>query len=89
MARACKDCQKMCPDADFLSSQKYPDLCYKCVYAKKMSLFPKIAKCKVCECKLPKGRWTYCSEECLEIGSKKLKTEYWAFNMQPPVVGWA
>jgi hypothetical protein len=71
---------------DFLNNS---NICYKCVYRKKLEISPgkKILKtvfCRICKKEVIKDkelkkrqRNVYCSYECAEIGGKEQREKHW------------
>jgi predicted nucleic acid-binding Zn ribbon protein len=73
----CPDCNIYRDKKDFILNQTS---CYKCVYKKKTQrVLKKLKKCKICDILIdnPK-KFSYCSEECAEIGNLKIRHERWA-----------
>ncbi len=33
--------------------------------------------CKTCKKKIPQGRWSYCSQKCLDASKKETQKVYW------------
>jgi hypothetical protein len=67
----CLGCLEIRRDCDFLMGNV---LCYRCIFREKTkNMIPvrKKEKCKICGIALSRGRWSYCSEECTEIGRIK------------------
>ena len=72
--KLCPSCNKEWEEKDFFNKP----ICYVCEYKKKKKLIKR--NCKICNKPLPKGRWAYCSYECLKIGKNQKK--YWAFDIK-------
>lgn len=90
MDKECNECKKMYKLGDFLGGSANPDVCYKCLYAKKVSkVTPKKPKCKVCLNDLPKGFWAYCGPECASIGAAEQKRKYWTKEIPSNCFMWA
>lgn len=84
----CKRCEKERRIKDFYKS----DVCYKCVYEKKISLFSKYVikfkLCKICKSKVPSHKDVYCSDECAKEGKSRKDKEYWIRKCLAPKVNW-
>ena len=59
--------------------------CYRCIYKRKIDLLRHRPK-KCCSiCKKPiwnRFRFTYCSQECADVGEIKVKNQRWASDYQ-------
>lgn len=76
----CPECQETRKESDFLMGNQ---ICYKCVYAKKLaSLRTRTKKCKICKKECEKNRWVYCSKACAEIGEAQQNKVYWATSLK-------
>lgn len=71
----CPSCCIEKEEKDFLKKST----CYKCQYKEKVNVAKTLKRkiCKHCKTDLPKHRWRYCSEECLQEEAKKYKKDYW------------
>lgn len=84
----CKQCEGTFLEKDFYKS----DICYKCVYKNKISMFSTFVKtfklCKICKTKVPPGKDKYCCEECAKKGKNLRDKEYWFRKFCAPKVNW-
>ena len=74
----CPDCKLYRDEKDFILNQTS---CYKCIYEKKTKLektLKKLKKCKICNTLLHDvKKFSYCSEDCAEIGKYKVRRLQW------------
>ena len=84
----CKQCEMDYECKDFYKS----DICYKCIYKNKISIFSKYVRkfklCRICKSKIPSGKDVYCSQECAKEGKIRKDKEYWIRKCCAPKVNW-
>lgn len=78
----CSKCEKEMEINDFYGKS----FCYQCIYKEKTVSEQEKKKtryCAICSGLVPKGKWVYCSVECLEIGAREKKRSYWSRRIKP------
>ena len=84
----CKQCLIDRIEKDFYNS----DVCYKCIYKKKMQSIQKISRkmklCRICKIQVPLGKDVYCSEKCAYEGKLKKDKEYWFHKCVAQKISW-
>ena len=74
----CDGCDKDMEDYFFMGLK----ICYQCQAKKKREETgdkkeKKVRQCRECKSELPPSRWVYCCEACSDVGTTKLKKDYW------------
>ena len=86
----CSKCKKEKKAKDFMETDwiKNKSECTKCIYESKLKIIKKDKGCRLCNDKIPEGRWVYCSKACSEIGALQKKKEHWTLNLNYDRKSW-
>jgi hypothetical protein len=79
----CPECNQERQQNEFMNGK-----CFRCVYREKLKVADQTKLCKMCDKKVNKGRWIFCSNECFKEYSKINNNTHWSKKIHIESKSW-